>query len=63
MIKNQAKTAFNNFLDTESAFFFSLNDIASVESNLCCTDGKIIGTGRPDYTQSSTEYSLFVDDN
>lgn len=63
MMRNQAKTAVNNLLEIEESFFLSLSDIASAESNLCCIDGKIIGTGRPDYTQSSTEYSLFVDDN
>lgn len=63
MVKNQVKTTVNNLIENEESFFLSLNDIASVESNLCCIDGKIIGTGRPDYTQSSTEYSLAVDDN
>ena len=63
MVKNQAKTAVNDFLETEEAFFLSLNNISLVENNLCCIDGKIIGTGRPDYTQASTEYSLNVNDN
>lgn len=63
MVKNQAKTTVNNLIENEESFFLSLNHIASVENNLFCIDGKIIGTGRPDYTQSSTEYSLIVDDN
>lgn len=63
MKRNQAKTAVDNLLEIEESFFLSLNDIVATENNLCCIDGKIIGTGRPDYTQNSTEYSLFVDNN
>lgn len=63
MTNKKAKTVVNDFIDTEESFFLSLSNINSVESRLCCIDGKIIGTGRPDYTQSSTEYSLFVDNN
>jgi len=38
-----------------------LDAINRMQSELGCVDGEIIGTGRADYTQGSTEYSLSVD--
>lgn len=63
MMKNQAKTAMTSFIENEKSFLGSLDNITALESDLYCIDGKIIGTGRPDYTQSSTEYNLVVNDN
>ena len=33
-----------------------------IERNMGCVDGRIIGTGRSDYTQGSTEYNLTIGD-
>lgn len=63
MVKNVAKESVCGLVNTEQAFFDSLIKISSLENNMGCVDGKIIGTGRPDYTQSSTEYHLVVKDN
>lgn len=63
MVKNIAKTSVDNLVVQEMAFYRSLIDLAKIEGNLGCIDGKIIGTGQPDYTQDSTEYNLVIDDN
>ena len=63
MVKSVAKESVCGLMNAEQAFFDSLIKISSLENNMGCVDGKIIGTGRPDYTQSSTEYHLVVKDN
>lgn len=63
MVKNIVKTSVNSLVDNEKNFFSSLTEISNFEANLGCIDGKIIGTGQPDYTQGSTEYKLLVNEN
>lgn len=63
MVKNNAKTSVDNLVEQELAFYRSLVDLVRTEGNLGCIDGKIIGTGQPDYTQDSTEYNLVINDN
>lgn len=63
MVKNTVKTSVTNLADKEKAFLDSLIKILNFERNIGCVDGKIIGTGRADYTQGSTEYKLLVNDN
>ena len=60
MVKNIAKTSVDSLVIREMAFYRSLIDLAKIEGNLGCIDGKIIGTGQPDYTQDSTEYNLVI---
>lgn len=40
----------------------SYEQLVMIERNRGCVDGKIIGTGRADYTQGSTEYNLTIGD-
>ena len=63
MVKNTVKTSVDTLVVQEMEFCRSLYDLTNIEGNLGCIDGKIIGTGQPDYTQASTEYNLVVDDN
>lgn len=63
MVKDIAKDSVDGLVGRELDFYKSLIDIASLEANIGCVDGKIIGTGRPDYTQDSTEYKLVINDN
>lgn len=63
MVKKIVAASVNEFVDNAKAFFDSLIKISGSERNVGCIDGKIIGTGRPDYTQGSTEYKLLVQDN
>ena len=63
MVKNAVKSSVINLTDNEKAFLDSLCKISNLERNIGCVDGKIIGTGRADYTQGSTEYKLLVNDN
>jgi hypothetical protein len=63
MVKDTVQISLSSLVENEKAFANSLTNISTVENNLGCIDGKIIGTGRSDYTQSSTEYNLFVHDN
>lgn len=48
------------FLEKKISYFESLKKIALIERNLKCIDGKIIGTGRPDYTRDSTLFRLNI---
>ena len=59
---NVAKLSLENFIEKENTFIHSFRNLSEIENNLGCIDGLIIGTGRPDYTQSSTEYTLAVND-
>ena len=63
MEKIQLKAVANNLATIEKEFLNSLSEISNFERNMGCIDGKIIGTGRPDYTQGSTEYKLLVENN
>lgn len=63
MVKNTVKTSVINLANKDKSFLDSLCKISTLEKNLGCIDGKIIGTGRSDYTQGSTEYKLLVNDN
>lgn len=60
MIKNIIKPLVNNLAICEKEFCTSLVKIKSLENNLGCVDGKIIGTGQPDYTKKSTEYEVRI---
>ena len=62
MVKSDIQTTFNAYIEGATALHFSWNQLQNAEDRLGCVDGQIIGTGRPDYTQSSTEYNLFVGD-
>ena len=61
MVNEAVKLSLGNLIENGALFYSSLVDLSILESNLGCIDGKIIGTGQSDYTQSSTEYNLNVD--
>lgn len=63
MVKKIVKESVNDLVVNEEKIFYSLNNLLISEDKLGCVDGQIIGTGRPDYTQDSTEYDLVIDDN
>ena len=63
MVKNELKISVDSLVDNQKIFCSSLDKISKLEENLGCIDGKIIGTGRADYTQGSTEYKLLVNNN
>lgn len=60
MVKNNIQTAFNAYVSSATALYASWKQLQNAEDWLGCVDGQIIGTGRPDYTQSSTYYTLSV---
>ena len=62
MSKRIAKSTLESLLVDEQAFCRSLTDLRETENNLGRIDGGIIGTGRSDYTQDSTEYQLNIQD-
>ena len=62
MVKSDIQTTFNAYIEGATALHASWNKLQNAEDQLGCVDGQIIGTGRPDYTQSSTKYNLFVGD-
>ena len=47
-------------IDKKIEFLDSLNTITEIENNLGCVDGRIIGTGRSDYTQGATTFDLVI---
>lgn len=47
-------------INDEINMFSKLEYINNLQINKGCVDGKIIGTGRSDYTQESTMYNLLV---
>ena len=55
-------TQINKLIDQEKNYIISFEDLVDAENNYSCTDGKIIGTGRSDYTQESTVYDLSIED-
>lgn len=50
----------NDLIEKEKNYICSFPDLINSKNNLGCTDGKIIGTGRSDYTQDSTIYNLSI---
>ena len=54
------KEIVQKIIEQDIDFFGTFESLAEKENNLGCVDGKIIGTGRADYTQGSTEYNLKV---
>lgn len=63
MVKDIVQISLNRLVETERVLADSLIHISGLEKNLGCVDGKIIGTGRSDFTQSSTEYDLTLNGN
>ena len=57
------KSTVQGFTEKEKAFVNSMQELSNAEENLGRIDGRIIGTGRSDYTRDSTEYNLVVNDN
>ncbi len=53
-------TPINNLINLERNYIISFEDLVNIENNYGCIDGKIIGTGRADYTQGSTVYDLSI---
>lgn len=51
----------NNLINLEKNYITSFENLVNIENNYGCLDGKIIGTGRADYTQESTVYDLSID--
>ena len=58
MVEQQAKDLFSKVIQHISSYY----QLVMIERNRGCVDGKIIGTGRSDYTQGSTEYNLIIGD-
>lgn len=56
MIEQQAKDLLSKVIQHISFY----DQLVMIERNRGCVDGKIIGTGRSDYTQASTEYNLTI---
>ena len=49
-----------DFMTQEQTVISDFCRLLDLENNLGCVDGKIIGTGRSDYTQGSTIYNLSI---
>lgn len=58
MVEQQAKDLLSKVIQHISSY----DQLVMIERNRGCVDGKIIGTGRSDYTQGSTEYNLTIGD-
>lgn len=56
MVEQQVKDLLSKVIRHISFF----EQLVMIEHNRGCVDGKIIGTGRADYTQGSTEYNLTI---
>lgn len=54
------KTNFSSFMESLYHMTDSLSAMREREDNLGCVDGGIIGTGRPDFTRSPSEYKLNI---
>ncbi len=57
------KEQFADLIEKESILISSFDTLREMEMNKGCVDGKIIGTGRSDYTQGSTIYDLTAGGN
>lgn len=51
-----------DLMTREQTVISEFSRLLDLENNLGCVDGKIIGTGRSDYTQGSTIYNLSIGD-
>lgn len=51
-----------DFITKISKLISSYEQLVAIERNNGCIDGRIIGTGRADYTQGSMEYNLTIGD-
>ncbi len=49
-----------DLMTQEQTVISEFSSLLDLENNLGCVDGKIIGTGRSDYTQGSTIYNLSI---
>lgn len=58
MVEQQAKDLLSQVIQHISSY----DQLVMIERNMGCVDGRIIGTGRSDYTQGSTEYNLTIGD-
>ena len=58
MVELQVKDLISKVIQHISSY----EQLVMIERNKGCVDGKIIGTGRADYTQGSTEYNLTIGD-
>ena len=58
MVKQQSKDLLSKVIQHISSY----DQLDRIERNRGCVDGKIIGTGRSDYTQEATEYNLTIGD-
>ncbi len=58
MVQQQIK----ELIDKISQYISSYKQLTMIECNRGCVDGEIIGTGRADFTQNSTEYNLTIGD-
>ena len=47
-----------DLMTQEQTVISEFSRLLDLENNIGCVDGKIIGTGRSDYTQGSTIYNL-----
>ena len=56
MVEQQAKDLLSQVIQHISSY----DQLVMIERNMGCVDGRIIGTGRSDYTQGSTEYNLTI---
>lgn len=55
------KILLENMFAEEKRFIESTRELTKQEKNLKCVDGRIIGTGRADYTRGATSYDLVVE--
>lgn len=53
-------TLLDNLIDLEKKHIIAFEDLINSENNYGCVDGKIIGTGRSDYTISAKDYDLSI---
>ncbi len=58
MVEQQAKDLLSKIIQHLSSY----EQLETIERNIGCVDGKIIGTGQADYTQGSVEYNLTIED-
>lgn len=56
MINSQVRKLLND----EITFICTFDKLSELEDKAQCVDGKIIGTGRSDYTQNSTSYDVLL---
>ena len=61
-MKDTTVLTVKDLIEKQQTYYHSLSKLTAMEQNIGCIDGKIIGTGRADYTQGSTAYNLFVND-